>query len=775
MNSMSNSKENTQSEKPAPKVKIGKDIYIYRILYLITNEDIFKDKSKKSINFYLKNQSKEKSLFYLPKPQESNIIIEEIKELIELTLSLCILTNTSNYYKISIFTSNFVNIENNSQLLKYQGTILYAKLNEFKKEDIEEKKISKFSSEYKESSKKNIIKKITLKKKTNSVKEFPSFKLKQIFPYKRFGITLLNNKEKSNLLDLENSLTKERNNEENIHNRSNSNSNIIPKLPIVISANCNLSNNTNLYDDSSFREKNIDSLSFNFRDSIHKNKNLNFLHKFEPENNKFNYFSQSKFFKKVNNKNNQYFLTQKQLYSSKSDLNLNAFNDHIFSFPKNSSPNNGYSRSLYRNKSLQMKNINNIFSTYINNKKRTDNTEYNPQYYKNNLFDIKIDFRSRNRVKHKTKNFTKFRCSFFSKSNSMYNKRSSASNIVNKKIKTLFTKKDDDENLLKDIEKQNKEYLIQQQNVKLIQNFLFKPSIITISKNNFYNLNENRFNSAKNSFIEFKNELKRMSYKLDDYLGDKEMEFFIHDLDKNFTLMGINLKYCLKEYFLYSYFDKYIKDTFPSVAENLLYDPNVTSMEILEVLNSLLIRINKLKNEEKFNLADFVRSLKKIENCKLSSDFFEIFVICPNFFEFTKREITKKIVLILEIDCVTNNVTIENFINYYYIFKYGHLVKLDKKLLFINKLLHMIDGKGGPLQEKIFNDMQCLFKIDNRTKQLLLGRTYEIKMNFHMTLKINQIFNSIVKYFEDNNITKENTNISFNTSFFSNLSQMGKL
>ena len=248
----------------------------------------------------------------------------------------------------------------------------------------------------------------------------------------------------------------------------------------------------------------------------------------------------------------------------------------------------------------------------------------------------------------------------------MYNKRSSASNIVNKKIKTLFTKKDDDENLLKDIEKQNKEYLIQQQNVKLIQNFLFKPSIITISKNNFYNLNENRFNSAKNSFIEFKNELKRMSYKLDDYLGDKEMEFFIHDLDKNFTLMGINLKYCLKEYFLYSYFDKYIKDTFPSVAENLLYDPNVTSMEILEVLNSLLIRINKLKNEEKFNLADFVRSLKKIENCKLSSDFFEIFVICPNFFEFTKREITKKIVLILEIDCVTNNVTIENFINYYY-------------------------------------------------------------------------------------------------------------
>ena len=44
MSVMSNSKENTLEEKPAPKVKIGKDIYIYRILYLITKEDTFKDK-----------------------------------------------------------------------------------------------------------------------------------------------------------------------------------------------------------------------------------------------------------------------------------------------------------------------------------------------------------------------------------------------------------------------------------------------------------------------------------------------------------------------------------------------------------------------------------------------------------------------------------------------------------------------------------------------------------------------------------------------------------
>ncbi len=309
----------------------------------------------------------------------------------------------------------------------------------------------------------------------------------------------------------------------------------------------------------------------------------------------------------------------------------------------------------------------------------------------------------------------------------------------------------------------------------MIKNYLFKPSTITMTNNNSNDINENRFSSVKNLFIEFKNELKKISYKLNDYIGDREMEIFIRDLDKQFTLMGMNLKYCLKEYILYSYFDKHIKEKFPSISDGLLYDPNITSTEIWEVLNSLLLRINKLKNEEKFNLADFVRSLKKIKNCTLSSDFFEIFVVCPNYLEFTKREITKKIVLVLEIDCITNNVTIENFINYYYIFKYGHLVKLDKKLLFINKLLHLIDEKAGPLQEKIFNDVQYLFKIDNRTKQILLGRPSEIKMNFHITLKINQIFNSIVNYFEDNTLIKKNMNVSFNNSLLSSFSQMVKL
>ena len=182
------------------------------------------------------------------------ILIEEIKELIELALSLCILTNSANY-KISIFTSSFGNIENNSQLLKYQGKIIYAKLNEFKKDDNEEKNNSKIM-EYNEQIKKDNIRKSYLRKKCNTIKEFPAIKLKQISPYQKFGIKIINNKDKNNennSIDLENSLKKEKyiiksEDSKYIHKNNsymnifNKNYNMIPHLPNLI----NYNNNSNI-------------------------------------------------------------------------------------------------------------------------------------------------------------------------------------------------------------------------------------------------------------------------------------------------------------------------------------------------------------------------------------------------------------------------------------------------------------------------------------------------------------------------------------------------
>ena len=738
--SMNVSQENIDYlAKNEPKIKIGKDIYLYRTIYLITKDEMFKDRRKKSINFYLKCQIKEKSLLYLPKPQESDIIIDEIKELIELILSLCILTNSANY-KISIFTSSFAIIENNNQLLKYQGKILYAKLNELKKDNDEEKQNS-FSTEFKEKLNKTNADKNNNFIKINSIlKEFPSYLQKQTF-MKTINIQ---NEKIINYNDLEYSLNQEKdmiNNEDNNYNikinnkRNDSNFDLIQKIPNLSLMKYNIiyKNNLNGHDDSSFRDKLIKSRSFNFLNTFNPNstlwdKNFNktksFIKKIEPNL----YFSQNK------------------IARTNSNLTIKDINNKKY-----------FWRTLHRNSSFQFKN-NNLFEKYSCNKIMLDNNETSSTYiniYNNN--DSNKDLKRRNKFLYNTKYFTPFRLSYFSKKDSKYNGNS----IGFKKINNLFPKKN---NLLLDNEKQNKQHLENQQNLKLIQNFLFRPSIITLTKNNFYNPKKNYFNSIKNIFNEFKSELKNLSYNLNDYIENKDIKIYLSNLDSNFKQMGINLLYCFKEYCLYSYFDKFIKEKNPSILENLLYNSNAPVNQLSEFLNSLIIQINKLKNEERFNLADYVRSLKTIKNFKLSSDFFEIFVLCPNYFELTKREVTKKIALVLEIDCVTNNVTIENFINYYYIFKFGHLVKLDKKLLFINKLLHMIEGKGGPLQEKIFSDIQYLFKIDNRTKQVLLGRTYDIKMNFHITLKINQIFNSIVDYFTDENNKKDKFNLTYNNT-----------
>ena len=192
------------NEKFNSKIKVGKDIYIYRTLYLIAKEDLIKNKSKKHMNFYLKSQIRQKSLLNLSKPKEKDIIIEDIRNLIELILSLCILNNSSNY-RISLFTSSFENVQNNFQLLKYPGKVLYAKINEIKNIDNngENKIMQTFYNEQKINNFRRLDNKIN---KAKTIKEFPSINLKSVFQNRKYEFSKLedNNKisNKTNLSNL---------------------------------------------------------------------------------------------------------------------------------------------------------------------------------------------------------------------------------------------------------------------------------------------------------------------------------------------------------------------------------------------------------------------------------------------------------------------------------------------------------------------------------------------------------------------------------------------
>ena len=58
-----------------------------------------------------------------------------------------------------------------------------------------------------------------------------------------------------------------------------------------------------------------------------------------------------------------------------------------------------------------------------------------------------------------------------------------------------------------------------------------------------------------------------------------------------------------------------------------------------------------------------------------------------------------------------------------------------------------MEAKGDSLQNKIISDIEYLFKIDNRAKQAVLGKIHDKKLNFHQNLKLNEIFDSIINYF----------------------------
>ena len=245
------------------------------------------------------------------------------------------------------------------------------------------------------------------------------------------------------------------------------------------------------------------------------------------------------------------------------------------------------------------------------------------------------------------------------------------------------------------------------ESIKLIQNFFNQPSLIKSSSDIFNSFHIQKLDDIKISFFSFKNILFELSESLNDYILDNTVEKFIPGLDDSFKSLGINLNYCLKEYFLYAYFDKWLNDAYPEIkSNNILYKNKTKAEYIKDILIYLLDLAKNLKE-------------KNINKCELTCDFFLIFVFCPNYFRLFKKEIAKKIMLVLEIDCVKNKVSIANFINYYHIFRYGHLVTTEQRILFINKLLHLIEVKGESLQNKLILDIEYLFKIDKRTKLVL--------------------------------------------------------
>ena len=675
-------------EKVIPIIKLGKDIYIYRTLYLIANESLFKDKNRKNIKFYLKSQTKPKTVFYIEKPNEKDILIESIRELIELILSLCSLTNTSNY-KISIFSSYFENLQNNADLLQYQGKVLYAKVNELKiNENIEENQIFRTYGKVK----KNInLKKINnLTTKNIEKNKFPSL------PQEKLGITVTsdNNKKSNETNSVKLSLKNQNISRNKIKEEYDYNN-------IYINENYININNYNLK-------------SAEYENTFHKQR-------YFPLNLSINSQKEKFMTMKSNYSLNKPHLVETKLKKSNSDFTGNSTTTYRFP-PKKlkiffNEVNRNHSEELVKNNSI----------LFLNDRNKDGN------------------IRTRNKMIIKRKKLESFRLTSFTKEKSSFFDNQT---MDIEKLNKLFCVNNKllKENFLLDIARSKQRKI---QSLKRIRNYLNKPSIIKPLNENFNSFHIQKLDTLKISYFSFKKKLYELSNNLNEYISDAIIEKFIPNIDESFKSLGFNLVYCLKEYFLYTYFDKCLNDAYPEIkSKNIFYDKNIKPEFIKDILKYLMNLLENLREKNKYDLVDYIRNIKNIKNCELTSDFFIIFIFCPNYFQLAKREITKKFLLVLEIDCVKNKVSLANFINYYHIFRYGQLVTTEQRIFFINKLLHLTEVKGDVLQNKIISDIEYLFKIDKRTKLALLKKVYDLKLNFHQTLKVNEIFESIVNYFD---------------------------
>ena len=666
--------------------------------------------------------------------KDDDILIEEYKELIDLILNSCSFLY-SNKYKIHIFTTNLLLIQNNDQLLSYKGKIMYAKITEYKKKTLDINIKNKLNGI-------NIF-----HNKNNSKENSIINKDKKIFKKFHFNkkiLTINNNKHTIKLKNL---------NKSNINKNNYNYEKQMLKLESIYYRNIKSISMENKIN-SNFSRISNSSLKENISNYSDLMKNYSQNNKYQD--NEYNEFSNKSFllneekkinYNNINNiniiNNNNNIIIKKKINKSKSELDILKKRNDIFlkKLIYNRNHKDNIRKKFYNdfiNKSIEQDRNDNILDNEIN---------------KDNNINHKI---SRNSIDNKLNR------NISDNNNNRYRSIILGKNISYNLIKSKFLDKGNqieiihNKNLINQSSITNNNFKKNKndEDIFLIKNFLnSSPNRISyISKKNI----EIKDNNLENIKIIYKNCLYEINYIINNinyYFSENEINVFIKHLDYSYKKKFdfINLRNCLKQFLLFSYFDHYIQEKYPALLKEIIKKTNneISCEEIENLLNYLLNEIKERKKNKDFKLIEYVQSFKALQKIFFKKDFFFIFVLCSNFFKEFQKEIGKKMILTLEIE---ENLYFENYVNYYIYFKENKLITLEMKMNFIIKFLYIVQGgcfndQDGQSVQKFNDDIQYEFKIDNRTKMKLLGKVYDIKMNYHMISKVNEIFSSLISFF----------------------------
>ena len=110
-------------------VRIGRFIYMLRTIYFISKTSLLLKQNENKTFAYLLSTSIYTRNFRAPEPEDGSIILNDINSLIEYSLEFYKLVEGIEY-KINILSNLYHNIENDKQLLNYNGNVLFVKVTE---------------------------------------------------------------------------------------------------------------------------------------------------------------------------------------------------------------------------------------------------------------------------------------------------------------------------------------------------------------------------------------------------------------------------------------------------------------------------------------------------------------------------------------------------------------------------------------------------------------------------------------------------------------------
>ena len=489
----------------------------------------------------------------------------------------------------------------------------------------------------------------------------------------------------------------------------------------------------------------------------------------KKENYKINLFTEN--FQNLENDNQLFFYKNNIIYAKINKL-FNNFHIKIYENHKNQLKNN----QINYNENYFVKN----YYKFIKNKKISNsfiinNSNFFKQNDKNKKFNnIQSIFQSKNSIKKINKSCSTMDLNNYIENNNKNNNKNNNNFIkINKNNNNFFSKKKflnlkkyNNNNFFKTFnlsfqKNLNKiEYFSKFSNKNKSTNYKNK-SLIKIKKFLFPNFlfkeetkqNEKIKNKIKEEYLILILFLRKNLKNIDNLIKNENFineNLFLTDLNFNKKYEKFfPFKNCIKEFIFYSFINENCDELLKIIIYNLNDENNFEKNEINENFNKIKTKIIDLINNENL-LNNFINKKLKTKEIKISKKFFEIFILCSNYFDGIQSKISHIFLIIFNID---NFVNFSNFCYYYLYFKNSNLLTNENKILFVKKFFNLFKINKNS-NENLNTEIIKLFNIENKLFNFLLFENNFINDNEKLNIKIINIFNKIINYF--NNFSFQN-------------------